>query len=377
MIAGKRSIPIHQRRRLSLGGVSNSKDSAEDFFSDESDVSEKLGRLSIESAKQGRSGLDDLLLSTDGGKHDYDCSPPMVGTIASYQYQTCSFYVNRRPSASGGRTLARQNLASVSRPSSPGPRVRPQPQPIVPPDFPLETPPNLRTTLPDRPPSAGRSRPGAALTLKGNTETTSSTTFPRRQPSPMVVRGRITESIGRGRMHANGQLSDHTIDSRRELSARKPVNISTESTGFGRNISKKSLDVAIRNMDIKNGANSARPLTGSNLYPQSIRSTNRKSQSSHSTSAAVSVNGTLPFGKHGATAENRNSINRSTVSGNEDDKSSAKLSNADIYESSRYDILLKEDLKNTNWLHSVEDKSDQEPIFDNGLEPLPEPFSPL
>lgn len=178
-------------------------------------------------------------------------------------------------------------------------------------------------------------------------------------------------------MHANGQLSDHTIDSRRELSARKPVNTSTESTGFGRTISKKSLDVAIRNMDIKNGANSSRPLTGSNLYPQSIRSTNRKSQSSHLTSAAVSVNGTLPFGKH-AIAENMNSINRSTESGNEDDKSSAKLSNADIYESSRYDmILLKEDLKNTNWLHSVEDKSDQEPIFDNGLEPLPEPFSPL
>lgn len=35
-------------------------------------VSVKLGRLSIGSAKLSRSGIDDLLSSTDGGKHDYD-----------------------------------------------------------------------------------------------------------------------------------------------------------------------------------------------------------------------------------------------------------------------------------------------------------------
>lgn len=35
-------------------------------------VSVKLGRLSLGSARQGRSGLDDLLASADGGKHDYD-----------------------------------------------------------------------------------------------------------------------------------------------------------------------------------------------------------------------------------------------------------------------------------------------------------------
>lgn len=56
---------------------------------------------------------------------------------------------------------------------------------------------------------------------------------------------------------------------------------------------------------------------------------------------------------------------------------SAKLAEVDVYESSRYDaMLLKEDLKNTNWLHSVDDKSDQGPIFDNGFGPLPEPFGP-
>lgn len=56
---------------------------------------------------------------------------------------------------------------------------------------------------------------------------------------------------------------------------------------------------------------------------------------------------------------------------------SSRLSELDIYESSRYDaILLKEDL-NTNWLLSSDDKSDQGTFFDNGFEHLPEPFGPL
>lgn len=50
----------------------------------------------------------------------------------------------------------------------------------------------------------------------------------------------------------------------------------------------------------------------------------------------------------------------------------------DPYGSYRYDtILLKEDSKNMNWLHSVEDKSDQSPEFDHRFEPLPEPFAPV
>lgn len=77
--------------------------------------------------------------------------------------------------------------------------------------------------------------------------------------------------------------------------------------------------------------------------------------------------------------ENRNSINRAAECGSDfhDGRYSAKLSEVDIYESSRYDvILLKEDLKNTNWLHSIDDKSDLVSISD-GFEPLPEPFGLL
>jgi len=60
-----------------------------------------------------------------------------------------------------------------------------------------------------------------------------------------------------------------------------------------------------------------------------------------------------------------------------DGRYSANLSDVDIYESSRYDAILLEDLKNTNWLHSIDDKSDQGPFFDNGSESLPEPFGLL
>lgn len=53
-------------------------------------------------------------------------------------------------------------------------------------------------------------------------------------------------------------------------------------------------------------------------------------------------------------------------------------SDFDIYGSSRYDtMLLKEDSNNMNWLHNVEDKSDQSPVFDHRFEPLPEPFGLL
>ncbi|XP_057804378.1 uncharacterized protein LOC131019804 [Salvia miltiorrhiza] len=268
------------------------------------------------------------------------------------------------PSTPGGRSLTNGKTAtSVSRPSSPGPRVRAPPQPIILHYFPHDTPPNLRTTLPDRPISAGRSRPGVALTGKGNAEPiTNSASIARRQSSPVVSRGRLPEPTGMTRTPSNGPSND-VVDSRRELSSRKPAKTSADSTGFGRTISKKSLDMAIRHMDIRNGNNGFR---GSNLFPQSIRSSNQKVHP-----GTASGNRSLSVAENGS---------RFSESGSEEDKSQccAKLSNIDIYESSRYDmILLKEDLKNTNWLHSIDEKSDQESIFDNGFELLPEPFDPL
>lgn len=270
-----------------------------------------------------------------------------------------------------GHTNGR-NVASVSRPSSPASRVRPPPQTIVLPDFPLEAPLNLRTTLTERSISAGRSRPGLALDTKCNVEPLATkVTAPRRQPSPVVTRGRAADPIGRGRPLVNGQLS-HSMDFRRESSTRKPVSTSTDGTGFGRTISKKTPDITARHMDTKYSSNLSRPVTGSNLFPQSIRSSNHKTQLS-----AASGNGCIPISRYGDIAENGNHINSLSESGSEEDKhpSSAKLATSDIYESSRYDmILLKEDRKNMSWLHSIDDKSDEGSIFDNGFERLPEPF---
>lgn len=567
-LVGGRNIPVgmhlhHQHRRgQSLTGVT--KDASDenhlDLFSktrrslsvassdDSSDVSVKLGRLSVGSAKLVKSGIDDLLSSTDGGKHDYDwlLTPPGTplfpssdgsesqpnpvaprtrsvstsktsrlsvsqsesnhsihssrparsssvtrSSISASQYNTyssnrststlntssasVSSYTrpaspsarsvssarpstpSARPTASRSSTPSRTrpsltsssmdktrpsqtsrpstpssrpqipaNLNSstarsssrpstptrrnaitstspamsssttagrvmsngrsqgpASRPSSPSPRVRSQ-QPIVPPDFPLDTPPNLRTTLPDRPVSAGRSRPGAALTMKSYPEATGSVNMPRRHSSPVVTRGRLTEPLGRNRTHANGHIAD-AHESRRtshisEQSTRRPVkstNTATDGTGFGRTISKKSLDMAIRHMDIRNGTGSIRQLSGTTLFPQSIRSATSKTHSSARALESLHTNGTL---QNGDISEKGNSFSGASENGNDahDGRYSAKLSEADIYESSRYDaILLKEDLKNTNWLHSFDDKSDQGSIFDTGFEPLPEPFGLL
>ncbi|XP_022760936.1 mucin-5AC-like [Durio zibethinus] len=293
-------------------------------------------------------------------------------------------------SPSAGRIVSNgRNAAAASRPRSPGPRVRPLQQPVVPPDFPPDAPPNLRTTLPDRPISAGRSRPSSSVTMKGNQDTTSTVNMPRRHSSPIVTRGRLNEPPGRTRAHSNGQASD-IHESRKtshvsDLAMRKPVKSLTtnaDSTGFGRTISKKSLDMAIRHMDIRNGSGSIRSLSSTTLFPQSIRSSTAKTPSLHSLSASDSVNSNGRPGslKNGDFSKNGNSISRPAENGSDshDERYSAKLSEVDIYESSRYDaILLKEDLKNTNWLHSIDDKSDQGSIFDNGFEPLPEPFGLL
>ncbi|KAI4318933.1 hypothetical protein MLD38_032586 [Melastoma candidum] len=283
-----------------------------------------------------------------------------------------------------------RTLAPTSRPSSPSPRLRPPPQPIVPPDFPLETPPNLRTTLPDRPLSAGRSRPSAANTVKGSHDASTPTSLARRQSSPVSTRGRLSsaEPNGRARGNANGpDATEHRKSpSSPELGMRKPVKSVTslaDRGGFGRTISKNSLDMAIRHMDIRNGTGSIRALSGTTLFPQSIRSTASKTQPIRAAGALMSgfnkdaVHHDL--GNNPLVIENgfRTRAADSRVEQN-NGRHSAKVTDIDIYESSRYDaILLREDLKNSNWLHSFDDKSDQGPIFEKGLEFLPEPFDPL
>ncbi|XP_042509893.1 endochitinase A-like isoform X2 [Macadamia integrifolia] len=286
-------------------------------------------------------------------------------------------------SVSVGRVLANsRHPATASRGSSPGPHARTPQKPIVPPDFPHETPPNLRTTLPVRPVSACRSRPIIGVTVRGNSEASGPANPSQRQPSPIVTRGRLPEISGRGRLHANGHdigaPESHKTPPVSEPSMRKPAKstTATENTGFGRTISKKSLDMALRHMDIRNGTGSIRSLSGTTLFPQSIRSTVPKFPSARAlrTSSSVSSNSDQPGSSNGSTTENGNQ----SLDGDAEENNgqpSTELSEPDIFESSHYDaILLKEDSKNTNWLVSADDKSDQGLIFDHRFEPLPELF---
>lgn len=132
--------------------------------------------------------------------------------------------------------------------------------------------------------------------------------------------------------------------------------------------------------DIRNGSGNMRQLSGTTLFPQSIRSSASKPHSSRTLDSATStINSNGDYSEKSnttATFSRYTTENGSEIPSN--GRYNAKLSEVDIYESSRYDaILLKEDLKNTNWLHSIDDKSDHGSFFDNGFEPLPEPFGPL
>ncbi|KAJ0978501.1 hypothetical protein J5N97_013975 [Dioscorea zingiberensis] len=156
-----------------------------------------------------------------------------------------------------------------------------------------------------------------------------------------------------------------------EAAARKPTRTQvsvTDSTGFGRTISKKSLDMALKHMDIRQNIGGIR---GTSLFPHSVRSSLKGRTSSksdrtvHTANNAVHMyencNGTVFEDYNGAISENGDSTGERDPCG-----------------SYRYDaILLKEDSKNMSWLHSIDDKSDQSPEFDHRFERLPEPFAPL
>ncbi|XP_020576474.1 probable serine/threonine-protein kinase roco5 [Phalaenopsis equestris] len=286
----------------------------------------------------------------------------------------------RSPSA--GRLPSIRNSVTFSRPSSPG--VRPRAPPVMPidiPDFPHETPPNLRTKLPERPTSAGRIRPGMALIARAssNTETPATVGSGRRQ-SMSVTRSKLPEStmkVQSTKNYPDTELLAIQKPIAPDPGVRRASKISlTESTGFGRTLSKMSLDMALRHMDIRQNMGGIR---ANSLFPHSIRSGNApKSRPTRGTEPIAPATNNEPLSE--VHIYNRNVSENGDFAFKQMNKDClvAKESDFDIRGSSRYDaMLLKEDLKNTNWLHSVEDKSDQSPVFDHRFEPPPEPFGPL
>ncbi|XP_039061470.1 mucin-17-like isoform X2 [Hibiscus syriacus] len=193
------------------------------------------------------------------------------------------------------------------------------------PGFSLDAPPNLRTTLPDRPLSATRGRPGAPSFRSSSVEP-GAIGRPRRQ-SCSPSRGRLPN----GNMHLSGssvpavsrgysKVSDNVnpvvigtkmverVINMRKLAPPKPDdkhsphgNSSTksespDSSGFGRTLSKKSLDMAIRHMDIRRSIpGNLRPLMtnipASSMY--SVRSGHPRGKTSNVSDSplATSSNG--------------------------------------------------------------------------------------
>ncbi|KAE8711666.1 putative Arginyl-tRNA--protein transferase [Hibiscus syriacus] len=165
-----------------------------------------------------------------------------------------------------------------SRGTSPTVKSRPW-KPSEMPGFSLETPPNLRTSLPERPSSASRGRPGAPGSRSSSVEANSNGR-PRRQSCSPARSRASSGSIGNGssirslrRAEPNGSDSE------------SPVVIGTKMVervlGFGRTLSKKSLDMAMRHMDIRRTiSGNQRPLMtnvpASSIY--SVRSGSTRSR---------------------------------------------------------------------------------------------------
>ncbi|KAL3521200.1 hypothetical protein ACH5RR_019349 [Cinchona calisaya] len=217
---------------------------------------------------------------------------------------------------------------------SSSPTVKPRPwKPSDMPGFSLDAPPNLRTSLPtDRPISASRGRPGGPTARSSSVEPVSNGRVRRQSCSPS--RGRppngIIHSSGMSvpagnRLHAKAndnvspvlvgtKMVERVINMRKLIPPRRddkhsPLSnlsgksSSPDSSGFGRTLSKKSLDMAIRHMDLRRTIpGNLRPLMtnipASSMY--SVRSGSTKSRTlsvsdsplatSSNASSEVSVN---------------------------------------------------------------------------------------
>ncbi|XP_044508724.1 mucin-5AC-like [Mangifera indica] len=216
--------------------------------------------------------------------------------------------VKSSPSVTKPSSTTSKNLVP-SRGSSPTVKSRPW-NPSKMPGFSLDAPPNLRTSVPERPLSATRGRPGAPGPRSSSVEPICNGRPRRQSCSPSRGRafngtlhssGSSVPAINRAFAKANDNVSPVVIGTKmveRVINMRKlappkqddknspPGNLtgkssSPDSTGFGRTLSKKSLDMAIRHMDIRRSIpGNLRPLMtnipASSMY--SVRSGSARSR---------------------------------------------------------------------------------------------------
>ncbi|ESQ49174.1 hypothetical protein EUTSA_v10020521mg [Eutrema salsugineum] len=216
----------------------------------------------------------------------------------------------RRPSTPTGPSIV--SSKAPSRGTSPTPTLKSS-RPWKPPEMPgfsLEAPPNLRTTLADRPVSASRGRPGVASApgsrsasiergSGGLGHSRRQSCSPSRGRAPIVgnTNGSLPGARGRGKANNGGSSCDslspvamgnkmveRVVNMRKlgpprltESGGRGTGKSSSafNSLGYGRNLSKSSIDMALRHMDIRRGmTGNLRPLVtkvpASSMY--SVRS---------------------------------------------------------------------------------------------------------
>ncbi|KAA3464236.1 zonadhesin-like isoform X3 [Gossypium australe] len=183
------------------------------------------------------------------------------------------------------------------------------------PGFSLDAPPNLRTTLPDRPLSATRGRPGAPSARSSSVEPGAIGRLRRQSCSPsrgrlpngamLHLSGGSVPAVSHGYSKASDNVSPVVIGAKmveRVINMRKLAppkqddknspqgnssgkSASPDSSGFGRTLSKKSLDMAIRHMDIRRSIpGNLRPLM-TNIPASSMYSV----RSGHTRSRTISV----------------------------------------------------------------------------------------
>ncbi|KAJ8537909.1 hypothetical protein K7X08_014449 [Anisodus acutangulus] len=260
-------------------------------------------------------------------------------------------------SSSPGTKSATTASRNPAAPRASSPTVKPRPwKPSDIPGFSLDAPPNLRTSLGDRPISATRGRPGAASSRSLSVERASNGRVRRQSCSPS--RGRppngVMHSSGSSvpvpsmsRLHAkaNANVSPGMVGTKmveRVINMRKLVppkqddkhsphsnlsakSSSPDSSGFGRSLSKKSLDMAIRHMDIRQRVSgNLRPLM-TNIPASSMYSV-RSGPNRGRTSRTVSVPDSPLATSSNASSEVSVSNNAVWVNGSEidDDISSDK-----------------------------------------------------
>ncbi|KAL8093613.1 hypothetical protein AgCh_035486 [Apium graveolens] len=161
------------------------------------------------------------------------------------------------------------------------PIVKPRPwKPSEMPGFSLDAPPNLRTSLSERPVSATRGKPGSQVIRSSSVEPAPNGRIRRqscspsrgRPPNGVNVNSRSSvPALNRAYANANDNVSPVMYGTKmveRVMNMRKLApprqddkhsphsnlsgkSSSPDSSGFGRSLSKKSLDMAMRHMDIR------------------------------------------------------------------------------------------------------------------------------